>query len=75
MSNHIIEHGDRVTALGMTFTVDKILYQDCCGGTWDIEFIDPRGAYHHWKQNLDGGTAARWNGRTWAPLVPGREAE
>lgn len=77
MSNQI-QHGDRITAYGVTFTVEKILYQEYWGDRkderprsdfwgYDCEFIDTDGQYHHWEQNLDCGTAARWNGRCWAP--------
>ena len=73
-----ITHGDRITACGCSFTVDTILYQDYYGDRtgrlpgsdcwgFDIEFKDPRGNYHHWKQNQDLGTVSRWNGRTWVP--------
>lgn len=75
MSNPIL-HGDKITALGLSFTVDEILYQDYygsradvhpCSDCWgyDVEFKDPRGNYHHWKQNQDGGQVARWDGRSW----------
>lgn len=66
--------GDRITALGYTFTVDVIIFQDYFGEKekagigsdcfgFDIEFTDPKGNYHHWKQNQDGGTVSRWNGK------------
>ena len=65
-----IRSGDKITALGYTFTVDKILYQDYFGeqasaprgSDWygyDIEFLDDLGRYHHWKQNQDGGMLLR----------------
>lgn len=65
-----IRPGDRITAFGYTFTVDKILFQDYygpreavhpCSDCWgyDIEFKDPEGRYHHWKQNQDGGYLTR----------------
>lgn len=73
-----IEHGDRISALGQSFVVDEILYQDYFGSRadaapgsdwfgYDIEFTDPQGRYHHWKQNQDLGQAARWDGRSWRP--------
>ena len=71
--------GDKISALGEKAIVDKIIYQDffgykraaapgsdCFG--FDIEFIDTKGNYRHWKQNQDGGNVARWNGRTWKEL-------
>lgn len=47
--------GDSITALGHTFEVAKIIYQDCFNGNYDVEFLDPRGGYHHWKSEFDGG--------------------
>ena len=54
-----IHPGDQITALGLTFTVWSILYQDHCGGTYDVEFIDDQDRYHHWKECHDGGTVTR----------------
>lgn len=51
--------GDRITALGHTFTVWYILYQDHLCDTYDVEFIDDHDRYHHWKQEYDGGTVIR----------------
>lgn len=76
MCNTSIMHGDKITALGLSFVVDNILFQDYygsrtdahpCSDCWgyDAEFIDTKGNYHHWKQNQDLGQAARWNGRAW----------
>ena len=47
--------GDSITALGHTFEVAQIIYQDCYNGNYDVEFLDPRGGYHHWKSEFDGG--------------------
>lgn len=47
--------GDSITALGYTFEVAEIIYQDCYKGNYDVEFLDPRGGYHHWKSEFDGG--------------------
>ena len=47
--------GDSITALGHTFEVAKIIYQDCYQGNYDVEFLDPRDGYHHWKSEFDGG--------------------
>ena len=47
--------GDSITALGYTFEVAEIIYQDCFKGYYDVEFLDPRGGYHHWKSEFDGG--------------------
>lgn len=47
--------GDKITALGLTFEVGKILYQDCYKGNYDVEFLDVCGGYHHWKSEFDGG--------------------
>ncbi|MDD1617557.1 MAG: hypothetical protein LUQ28_13990 [Methylococcaceae bacterium] len=51
----LINKGDSITAMGLTFKVDKILYQCYLMGYWDVEFLDPQGGYHHWKQEEDGG--------------------
>jgi hypothetical protein len=47
--------GDNITALGHTFEVAQIIYQDCYESNYDVEFLDPRGGYHHWKSEFDGG--------------------
>ena len=47
--------GDSITALGFTFEVDEIIYQDCFNGYYDVEFLDPSGGYHYWKSEFDGG--------------------
>ena len=47
--------GDSITALGHTFEVAQVIYQDCYQGNYDVEFLDPRGGYHHWKSEFDGG--------------------
>lgn len=50
-----VEIGDKITALGLTFDVAKIMYQDYYQGYWDVEFLDSYGGYHHWKSIYDGG--------------------
>lgn len=48
--------GDKVRCMGITATIDKILYQEFWDRYgWDIEFIDTCGNYRHWKQYDDGG--------------------
>ena len=47
--------GDIITALGHSYTVGKIIYQDYYQGNYDVEFLDDRGGYHHWKSEFDGG--------------------
>jgi hypothetical protein len=67
-----IEVGNKISALGHIYEVGKILFQDAYMWypsnakendekvpTYDIEFLDPRGGYHHWKSNLDGGRVIR----------------
>ena len=51
--------GDQISALGHTFTVWSILYQDHLDGAYDVEFIDDHDRYHHWKECYDGGTVIR----------------
>lgn len=50
-----ISIGDCITALGYTFEVGEIIYQDYFDGNFDVEFLDPHGSYHHWKSEFDGG--------------------
>lgn len=59
MDTSKIYPGDKITALGLTFTVRSILYQDCLAGFYDVEFIDDQDQYHHWKQAEDGGSVIR----------------
>ena len=47
--------GDTICALGYSFTVGQIIYQDCFDGNYDVEFLDNHGGYHHWKSEFDGG--------------------
>lgn len=49
--------GDQIKACGEFVTIKKILYQDYWESKdlWDIEFIDSKGNYRHWKQSYDGG--------------------
>ena len=38
------------------YFIEKILTQSFWEGYgWDIEFVDTKGMYHHWKQYDDGG--------------------
>lgn len=54
-----IQIGDSISALGFTFEVAQIMYQDFYNGQWDVEFLDPSGGYHHWKSEFDGGKVIR----------------
>lgn len=59
-----ISVGDSITALGYTFEVGKIIYQDCFNGNYDVEFLDSHGDYHHWIGNLNlmvGASSRREN--------------
>lgn len=51
--NQRIKVANIITQDSYTFSDDVI---------HDIEFIDERGNYHHWKSNLDGGYIIR-NGK------------
>lgn len=58
--NKEIKIGDSIKALGFTFKVAKILYQDHWDRFgYDVEFLDDKGRYHHWKQWDDGGEVIR----------------
>lgn len=48
--------GDCVRVCGLTYEIAEIWAQDNYKGAWDVEFIDSRNCYHHWKSDLDGGT-------------------
>lgn len=47
--------GARINAMGISVTVDKVLYAHHETIGWDVEFIDTAGQYRHWKQWYDGG--------------------
>ena len=51
--------GRTVTAKGHSFKIAKIVGEAHNYGwnedNWYIEFLDPRGNYHYWKQECDGG--------------------
>lgn len=51
-----VKVGSIVTALGHSYKIARILYSECWERDgYDIEFLDPYGGYHHWKQWDDGG--------------------
>lgn len=55
-----IEKGSIVTAYGRSYMVERVLYSEYWPREgYDIEFLDPRGGYHHWKQWYDGGSIVR----------------
>lgn len=68
-SDKRIRPGDMIRAMGYTFTVAKVIYQDYNGDRdqagggdcwgYDVEFMDTSGGYHHWKQNQDHGWVIR----------------
>ena len=35
--------GDKITALGHTYAVACVIYQDYYKGNYDVEFLDPNG--------------------------------
>lgn len=47
--------GATINTLGISVTVDKVLYAHHETIGWDIELIDTAGQYRHWKQWDDGG--------------------
>lgn len=53
----VVEVGDKIRSQGCTFEVAKILNQNDYGddGGIYIEFEDPSGYYHYWKEGCDGG--------------------
>ena len=56
----MVKIGDIVEVFNKEYKIEKILhceYWDNYG--YDVEFIDTKGIYHHWKQNLDGGKLKR----------------
>lgn len=50
--------GDKITALGKTYTVWIILYQSFWN-KHDVEFMDKEGNYHHWFEADDNGCIIR----------------
>lgn len=54
--------GDAIQALGHTYIVGKIIYQDSFNGNYNVEFLDTSGNYHHWKSEFDGGRIIHNNG-------------
>lgn len=52
-----VEIGDKIHSQGCTFEVAKIISQSDYGndGGIYIEFEDPNGNYHYWKEGHDGG--------------------
>lgn len=52
-----IEIGDKIKSQGYVFEVAEIISQNDYqedGGIY-IEFLDPNGNYHYWKEGHDGG--------------------
>lgn len=47
--------GATINAMGISVTIDKVLYAHHENIGWDIEFIDTAGRYRHWKQWDDEG--------------------
>lgn len=52
-----VEVGDSITAQGCTYKIAEIISCDHWGvdAGWYVEFLDPQGKYHYWKQGSDGG--------------------
>ena len=57
-----VKSGDKIKAMGMIITIDKIYYQsfDRDSG-WDIEFVDTNGVHRSYKQEFDGGEVLHEN--------------
>lgn len=53
--SYSIQTGDVVKALGHVYTIQNVLSQDVNDRYADIEFVDTRGNYHHYKSSYDGG--------------------
>ena len=53
----LIREGDKIVCMGMWVVVGEIIYQNeyAHEGERDLEFIDSKGQYRHWKQHFDGG--------------------
>ena len=55
------EVGDKIKAQGCCFKIGKILSQEYYPAFfndpeyWIVEFLDPNGGYHRWKNVFDGG--------------------
>lgn len=53
--------GDKIRAHGVTITIAEIITEDWtdpkrwADGGYMVEFKDPKGHYHYWKQYCDGG--------------------
>lgn len=50
------EPGDTIKLDNVTWVIERILHQEYWSRFgFDIEFIDTRGKYHHWKEYSDNG--------------------
>lgn len=50
------EIGDSICVQGRTYKIAKIISKDHYEREgWFLEFLDPQGHYHYWKQYCDGG--------------------
>ena len=48
--------GDKIVIKGRSVMIKEIIHQEFWERFgFDIEFLDGRGNYHHWKQYEDGG--------------------
>ena len=64
-----VKVGDKICVKRFTFEVAEIISQDVWTDwengeeskipTYYLEFFDPKGGYHYWKSNIDGGYIIR----------------
>lgn len=72
-----VDVGDTICSQGCAFEVAKIISQNDYGndGGIYIEFEDPKGNYHYWKQGHDGGYVINRNSITIKDLYEKAKAE
>lgn len=56
-----VRKGDRIYWAGKMFEIERVIYNDCVCGVWEIEFIDTKGYRRIWNQDSDGGVLVTKN--------------